>query len=84
MLERSRKKRKDLNTLAKSIVDEATGGVTKHVAEDSVEVAKNPAAVELGRLRGLKGGKVRATRLTAARRREIAAKAAEERWGKTS
>lgn len=43
---------------------------------------KNPAAVELGRLGGLKGGKARAEKLTSARRTEIARKAAQARWGK--
>jgi hypothetical protein len=43
---------------------------------------KNPAAVALGRLGGLKGGKARADSLTAKRRKEIARKAAEKRWGK--
>ena len=42
---------------------------------------KNPAAVTLGRLGGLKGGKVRAERLTPERRVEIARKAAATRWG---
>lgn len=41
---------------------------------------KNPAAVALGRLGGMKGGKARAIRLTANRRSEIARKAAEARW----
>lgn len=44
--------------------------------------AKNPAAVILGRLGGLKGGKVRAERLTADERRSIASKAAKTRWSK--
>lgn len=39
-------------------------------------------AVALGRLGGLKGGRVRATILTSARRVEIAKKAALSRWGK--
>jgi len=43
---------------------------------------KNPAAVALGRLGGLKGGKARAEKLTAKRRVEIAKKAAASRWGK--
>jgi hypothetical protein len=43
---------------------------------------KNPAAVALGRLGGLKGGKARAAKLTAARRSAIAKKAAKARWGK--
>lgn len=43
---------------------------------------KNPAAVALGRLDGLKGGKARAERLTLERRVEIAKKAAMARWGR--
>lgn len=43
---------------------------------------KNPAAVELGRLGGRKGGKARAEKLSPERRREIAKKAAEARWAK--
>jgi hypothetical protein len=41
---------------------------------------KNPAAVELGRRGGLKGGKARAEKLTAKQRKEIAKKAAAARW----
>jgi hypothetical protein len=41
---------------------------------------KNPAAVALGRLGGLKGGKARAEKLSAERRSEIASLAAEARW----
>jgi hypothetical protein len=41
---------------------------------------KNPAAVALGRLGGLKGGRARAEALSAKRRREIAQKAARKRW----
>lgn len=49
--------------------------------EDSDEKpAKNPAAVALGRLGGLKGGKARAAKLPVERRREIAKAAAEARW----
>ena len=43
---------------------------------------KNPAAVALGRLGGLKGGPARAKRLSAARRKEIAQAAARARWQK--
>ena len=42
---------------------------------------KNPAAVELGRLGGLRGGKARAAKLTAEERKAIAKKAARIRWG---
>jgi len=41
---------------------------------------KNPAAVALGRLGGLKGGKARAEKLSAKKRKEIAQKAAKARW----
>ena len=43
---------------------------------------KNPNAVALGKLGGSKGGKIRAQRLTAERRREIARKAVMARWAK--
>jgi hypothetical protein len=68
---------RDINQIAKSIVDMATDSdiVTKAVAE-----GKNPAAVVLGRLGGLKGGKARANRLTAKERSKIAQKAAKIRW----
>ena len=68
----------DVNRLAKAIVDEATSG---EQAEPVPE--KNPAAVELGRLGGKKGGAARAKKLNKKRRREIAQKAAEARWRKT-
>ena len=60
---------KDINSLAHSIVQSATS-------------EKNPAAVALGRMGGLVGGKARAAKLSAARRKEIAIKAAEKRWKK--
>ena len=68
-------KRKDLNQLAKFVVDQATGEITEPVSE------KNPAAVALGRLGGLKGGRARADKLTPERRKEIAILAAKKRWG---
>lgn len=43
---------------------------------------KLAAAVELGRLGGLKGGKARAAKLSAKRRTQIARHAAETRWAK--
>jgi len=43
---------------------------------------KNAAAVALGRLGGLKGGKGRADSMTVERRREIAQQAAKQRWAK--
>ncbi len=43
---------------------------------------KNPAAVALGRMGGLKGGKARAAALSDRKRRSIAKKAAAARWAK--
>jgi len=43
---------------------------------------KNPAAVALGRLGGLKGGPARARKLSAKRRSQIASKAAKASWAK--
>lgn len=68
-----------MNLLAKSITDEAT---TERLLQDAIENGKNPAAVYLGRLGGLKGGKARAKKLSAEQRSEIAKKAARTRWGK--
>ena len=63
---------KDINQLAQKIVGEAT--------EEKRE--KNPAAVALGRLGGIKGGEARAKSLTPEQRKEIAQKAAAKRWKK--
>jgi hypothetical protein len=79
MRKRSRK-RVDLNRLAKSIVDQATGD--EELLAKALEEGKNPAAVSLGRLGGLKGGKARAERLSAEKRSEIAKLAAAARWKK--
>ena len=54
------------------------------VPEADPKPEKNPAAVALGRLGGLKGGKARAAKLTAEKRKEIARKAAMKRWGHDS
>lgn len=70
-----RKKPRDLNRLAAEVVAEATGE-----KKPEPESTKNPAAVELGRMGGLKGGKARAAKLTPEQRSEIARKAAEARW----
>jgi len=54
----------------------ATGDV------EEVESVRNPDAVNLGRLGGLKGGKARAEKLSPRKRTAIARKAAESRWRK--
>jgi hypothetical protein len=65
----------DLNQTAFRIMQQSTGQ-----AAPSPAPAKNPAAVALGRLGGLKGGKARAKKLSLEKRREIAKKAALTRW----
>lgn len=74
------KRPRDLNEFAKLMVDLATGNAQdRPMPEDQ---SKNPAAVQLGRLGGLKGGKARAKKLSSKRRSEIARKAAQARYGK--
>jgi len=73
MLKRTSKKQEDVNLVATKIVEQATETKTKE---------KNPAAVALGRLGGLKGGKARAKKLTSEQRKEIAKLAASVRWRK--
>lgn len=68
----------DFSQKAKAIVDILTGEAD---APDPNK-GKNPAAVELGRLGGLKGGKARAKSLSAKKRKAIATKAAKTRWKK--
>lgn len=72
------KRPKDTNRLAKSIVDLLTG----EKEEPNPDEGKNPHAVALGRMGGLKGGKARAEKLTKEQRSEIAKKAAAKRWEK--
>ena len=77
MPDRSRKRPRDLNALAKSIVDDAT---SEDRATDEGMPVKDPAAVSLGRKGGLKGGKARAAKLTAEERSASAKRAAAVRW----
>jgi hypothetical protein len=77
MPDRSRKRPRDLNQLAKRIVAIATGQEEDRGTE---QASKNPAAVALGRLGGLKGGKARAQSLSKRQRADIARRAATARW----
>lgn len=70
MKTRKKLKATDPNVIAKAIVDAAT------------EEDKNPAAVELGRRGGLKGGKSRIAKLTPEEIKESCRKAAKARWSK--
>lgn len=75
---RGKKRPKDVNQLAKRIVDIATQSEDGDAA--AIKGGKNPEAVSLGRLGGLKGGPARAAKLTGEQRRDIARRAAERRW----
>ena len=81
MPNRSSKKKRpaDVNALAASIVADAVGDEKAPIDYGD----KNPAAVELGRLGGKKGGFARAAKLSSSRRKEIAQKAAQVRWAKS-
>jgi hypothetical protein len=76
MPNRSSRRPKDLNSLAKFITDVATG----QVELPKTDQGKDPAAVALGRKGGLKGGKARADALSKERRVQIAKEAAARRW----
>jgi len=74
-MEKRKKKEHDFSVTAFRVVQEATG-----------EIEPQPKPKQdfkaLGRLGGLKGGKVRASRLTPEQRSEIARRAAQARWSK--
>lgn len=80
----------DTNQWAANVVAAVTGeppptGVynallKRQATKNAQEAAKNPAAVALGRLGGLKGGKARAAALTPKQRSQIARVAAKRRW----
>jgi hypothetical protein len=66
--------------------DEAASPASEQQAASAtaapLQGGKNPAAVQLGRLGGQKGGPARARKLTKQQRIEIARKAAQTRWAK--
>jgi hypothetical protein len=72
-----RKRPRDPNQLAKLIVDIATGEVQDTASETKRQKKRR------GQAGGLKGGKVRARRLTPQEREDIARLAARARWKKT-
>jgi hypothetical protein len=75
MAEARRKRPRDPNQLGKLVVEIATGEVEDRPPTPA-ERGKDPAAAALGQ----KGGKARAGKLSEARRKEIAKKAAASRW----
>lgn len=68
--------------MARTVVEKAIGEHLNGSPIDDSAEGKNPHAVALGKLGGQKGGMVRAQRLTARQRRNIALKAAKARWSK--
>ena len=77
------KRPRDINLRAVSTVALATGEIVESTPEvtqipESTPEERHAAAVTLGK----KGGKARASKLTAEQRREIAKKAAQARWQK--
>jgi hypothetical protein len=68
---------KDVNQMAKNVVDRII-----ELTEGPDKPEKNPAAVALGKLGGLKGGPARARKLSPKRRKLIAVAAAKARWNK--
>lgn len=78
MPKRSSKPPADVNRAALAILQAATD---EPMIEKLTPTEKNPAAVELGRRGGLKGGKARAAALPADERKRIAHEAARKRWG---
>jgi hypothetical protein len=84
MPDRSTKRPRDPNQLAHQVFLESVGEAPKYDPDQAkpVDPSKNPHAVALGRLGGLKGGAARAASLSPKKRSQIAAKAAKTRWGK--
>lgn len=74
---RKRSRKPDVNEMAHSIMQAIASGDMPQT-----EDGKNPLAVALGRMGGLKGGKARAAKLSARERSESAKRAAQARWTK--
>jgi hypothetical protein len=78
-------KSSDVNVTAFEVLNAVTGELPCQASpsptkKKALQPAKNPAAVALGRLGGLKGGKARAAKLSPNKRSQIAKKAAQSRW----
>jgi hypothetical protein len=76
-------KEHDFAVNAFRIVEQAIGEKMDGTPLPDPNAGKNPAAVALGKLGGAKGGKARAAKLSPAKRKAIAKKAALKRWSKS-
>ena len=77
---RSSSKDHDFTTVARRVVEQAIGEHLDGTPLENSDEGKNPHAVALGRLGGMKGGKARALKLSAKKRSQIAKRAAKARW----
>lgn len=75
-------KDRDFAVRARQIVERAIGEHMDGTPLEDPNAGKNPHAVALGRMGGKKGGKARAEKLSPAKRKAIAKKAARKRWGR--
>lgn len=80
---KSKGEKLDFTATAASVVSRAIG---ENLFDGSPlpdpNAGKDPKAIARGKLGGLKGGKARAEKLTAKRRKQIASKAAKTRWNR--
>jgi hypothetical protein len=79
---REKTKDRDFMAVARNVAEKA---ISAHMDGSPLEVTvshKDLVAVSRGRLGGLKGGRARASKLSAKRRQKIAKKAAKARWKK--
>ena len=73
-------KPRDFFAIARSVVEQAIGEQMDGTPLEDPDAGKNPAAVALSKLGASKGGKARAAKLSPAKRKQIAKKAAMTRW----
>lgn len=75
-------KDRDFTVVARRVVEQAIGEHLDGTPLEDPNAGKNPAAIALGKLGGKIGGKARAAKLSPAKRKAIAKKAARKRWGR--
>jgi hypothetical protein len=76
----ARQKGGDFSTIARAVVERAIGEKLDGTPLPDPLKGKNPTSVAIGKLGGTKGGRARAAKLSPAKRKQIAKKAAKARW----